>query len=225
MDPVKSPIPPDSDEPPLVIAVEEPSPRPDRPGPNIFMALAWWLLLFVTTQVIGLGAIVIIIGIAVADRGVKGLDALMQESGVNALYDVPGAIEILFLAGSGGIILVAGSLVAILYGSNVHRTMALRGISDFHFVLIVLMVLPTALVAGAIQSLAGRVLPCLEINGPVYRETWTGAVDCDFLARLRDASAGRRVVFSRFLKPWACSKTRRFFRHSFHRYAVRHHTP
>lgn len=168
MDPVTSQDSSAPDEPPMVIPVEGPPSRPRLPGPNILMAFVWWLVLFLTSQAIGVGALIIIVMIGFAERGAEELSSLVQESGAEGLYDLPGAIPVLFLTGTGGTLLVASLIVAILYRRNSRQAMALRKVSIVHLVLIALTVPPMVLLAGELQSLATKVLPSFNFNGPLY---------------------------------------------------------
>src|SRR5262249_51411145 len=136
MDPITTQDSNGLEEPPMVIPVEGPAPRPSRPGPDILMAFVWWLLLFLSSEAIGLGALIIVVMNGLAERGAQGLSSLIQESGAEGLYDLPGAIPVLFLTGTGGTLLVASLIVAILFRRTSRQTMALRSLSIVHLVLI-----------------------------------------------------------------------------------------
>jgi membrane protease YdiL (CAAX protease family) len=159
-----------SEEAPLVYPVEPPLPRPVRPGPNIFMALVWWLLVLVAQFVITIGAVVVLVIVAMVTKGPREFQESMKNSGPNAFFDLPGAITVLFVTGGSAILFVAGAIVAILFRAQVRRKIALRGFSVVQLAIIVLMVPPTMLVGGEIQTLAGKILPHFGSNAELYEK-------------------------------------------------------
>jgi uncharacterized protein len=164
------PAPAVSEDAPLVKPAEPPIARPVRPGPNIFMALVWLLLVFVAQIVITIGAVVVLVIVAMVINGPKEFQESMKNSGPNAIFDLPGAITVLFVSGGSALLFVAGAIVAILFRSEVRRKIALRGFSVVQLAIVVLMVPVTMLVGGEIQTLAGKMLPHLGSNAELYEK-------------------------------------------------------
>jgi len=160
----------DSVDTPLVEEAEPPVVQPARPGPGIVMACVWWLLLLAMQLVIGLGVAVILVIMIVIQHGTEYLQNEMNKSGPNVLFEAPGAAAILFFAGTGGNLLFAAGLIAILHRTNFRRTMALRGVHVLHFAVILLAVLPAQIVCGQIMNWAGELLPHLKGNEQLYEK-------------------------------------------------------
>ncbi|HLW65633.1 MAG TPA: type II CAAX endopeptidase family protein [Gemmataceae bacterium] len=159
----------DQDAPP-------PEVRPARPGPNIWMACVWWLLLQATQIAIGIGVAIILLVISAVQHGPQSLQAQMQKEGAAAISNVPGAVTILFVAGSGGTLLVGAVLVAILFRANARRAIGLRGLNVFHLIIVALVVLPIQIVAGQLMAWSAKFLPHFSGNESLYeklgQESW-----------------------------------------------------
>jgi len=160
----------ESADSPLAEEAEPPVVQPARPGPGIVMAVVWWLLLMAVQIAVGIGVAVILAIIIVVQHGPEYLQSEMNKSGPNVLFEAPGATAILFFAGTGGNLLFAAGLVAILHRTNFRRTMALRGVNVLHFAVILLAVLPAQIVCGQIMNWAGEFLPRLPGNEQLYEK-------------------------------------------------------
>jgi membrane protease YdiL (CAAX protease family) len=171
MDLTPIPLPSDPELP-----AEPPLARPARPGPNFFMALVWWLLFLGAQLLVGVGASALLAVMAVLEYGQRGFETAMRDSPDAALFNVRGAAIVLFLFATGGNLLVAGLIVAILFRSQVRRAMALRRPSLLHCGLSVLMAPPLLIVGSEVQTLAMRVLPQFHGNDELYaklaQEPW-----------------------------------------------------
>jgi membrane protease YdiL (CAAX protease family) len=161
------PIEPD-ELPPEVLPVEPPLVQAARPGPNIGIALLWWLALFGAQMAISVVVVVAVIVVVLAVHGRGGLSP--------NLFDMPGMLLALIAAATAGTLLIAVAAVAIMFRRRAPEVIALRPLALRHAILVLLMVLPMLLVGGEVQWLAGRVLPHLGLNDPAYeqvgRENW-----------------------------------------------------
>jgi membrane protease YdiL (CAAX protease family) len=119
-------------------------------------------------------AVVSIMG--VDQQGAFNFRVGMQQSGGKSFSEVSGAAIVVFLFATGGNLLVASSIVLILFRSNVRRAMALRRPSALHGGLCVLMAPPLLIVGGELQALASRVLPQFRESDDLYaklaNESW-----------------------------------------------------
>jgi membrane protease YdiL (CAAX protease family) len=149
------------DLPPEVIPVEPPLVRPARPGPNIWMALLWWLLLLLGQTGIVVVAGVIIGVVAVVARGGKPVPP-------DEVLELPGAALGLIVAATGGVMLIAAAVVGVMFRARAPRLIALRRLAVPHAALVILLVPPFLLVGSEVQLLASRVLPHFNLNDPFY---------------------------------------------------------
>src|SRR5437588_12298436 len=97
---------------PEVIPVEPPLVQPARPGPNIGMALLWFLGLLATQLSLGVIAAVVVMLIGQALLGREGLWNSAQDG---LLLHVPGASLIYLIFGTGGTLAVGTIAVAAFY--------------------------------------------------------------------------------------------------------------
>lgn len=173
--------------------------KPVRPGPNIWTAGLWWFMLLAAQFLFGFGAAILIVIVAVVRLGPEGFRASMQKGGSGALLNMPGAMLILFLTATGCTLLVGAAIVALQFRKDALRLMALRGMSPLHGMLVLLMVLPTLLVAGNISTLSSRVLPDFGSNDQMYANLAAEAWPLVLLLGCLLPAAGEELFFRGYL--------------------------
>src|SRR5262245_17328020 len=115
MDPITTQDSSGLEEPPMVIPVESPPPRPGRPGPNILMAFVWWLVLLGSQlAIVFVFAILIAIATLVLPNQ-KVIEATDRGAGWSGPFDAPWVTMVLFSAATGATVLVASLIVVALH--------------------------------------------------------------------------------------------------------------
>jgi membrane protease YdiL (CAAX protease family) len=144
-------------------AAEEPIPvvMPSLPGPNIGMALVWWLLFFGVQLFLGIGlALLLMITVLATQKpGAKEekVQARMQEALENE-----GFVNIVIVTAVCGNLAMALGITVLLFRSHWRRVLSFRWVSPMHVFLIVLMVLPLQMVALEAASWAAPLVRELE---------------------------------------------------------------
>jgi membrane protease YdiL (CAAX protease family) len=180
--------------------VAAPIVRPARPGPGFWMSLIWWLVMFVVQNIVVTAAIVLVIIVAIIQRGgAKELQEALNKNGPNVIFDLPGAIPATFLAGGATSILTAAAFLLILFRREAWRKVALRGVHPLHLGLVILMVPLTFLVASEIGTLAGKVLPHIQDNTPLYEKLGQQSWIVILLGGCLLPAAGEELFFRGFL--------------------------
>jgi membrane protease YdiL (CAAX protease family) len=147
---------------------EAPLALPVRPGPNILMASLWWLVMLGVQIVVSIAAAVVIVIIGMATLGPQKFQAEMQKPGSTALFDLPGAILVFFLAATGGTFLAGAAITGFFYRGAILRRLALRKMSFYQVLLVIVLAPPTALVAGELASRSGKILPRFGENEVLF---------------------------------------------------------
>src|SRR6266571_3497864 len=114
---------------PEVVPVEPPLVQAARPGPNVWMALLWWLGLLVTQQGVGVVGFMMVMIIAVILRGPEGAKPKGEGIAAILMLDVPGASLIYLFTGTVTTVVVSAIIVAAMNRRRAPRAMALRGTS------------------------------------------------------------------------------------------------
>jgi membrane protease YdiL (CAAX protease family) len=159
---------------PLDAIVVEPPPR--LPGPGIWAAIGWTLLLVVALNVLG-----IVLTIALMIVGADLEDAML----------------VLLPVSSVAVTLFAVTVAAAMFGRQMSRILAWRAPSNWQLVLTVLLVAPLGTAVQEIAAWAGEVLP--SFNAEYYEAFAEGPWVLVLIAGCLLPGIGEEIFFRGFL--------------------------